>query len=43
MSNIFANKTTTPDFWNVINGYNFNRATADEIVKEGFLAILGII
>jgi HK97 family phage portal protein len=29
--------TTTPDFWNVINDYNFKRATADEIVKEGFL------
>lgn len=35
--NIFADKTKTPDFWNVINGYNYKRATADEIVKEGFL------
>jgi len=37
MSNIFTNKTQTPDFWNVINGYNYKRATADEIVKQGFL------
>jgi phage portal protein BeeE len=35
--NIFADKTQTPDFWNVINGYNYKRATADEIVKQGFL------
>jgi len=35
--NIFANKTTTPEFWNVVNGYNFERVTADEIVKQGFV------
>lgn len=35
--NVFDDKTKTPEFWNVINGYNYNRATADEIVKEGFL------
>jgi len=35
--NIFEKKTQTPDFWNVLNGYKFNRVSADEIVKEGFL------
>ena len=35
--NIFGDKTKTPDFWNVINGYNYKKATPDEIVKEGFL------
>ena len=35
--NVFDSKTTTPDFWNVISGYNFTRATADEIVQQGFL------
>jgi len=35
--NVFANKTTTPEFWNVINGYNFERVSAEEIVKQGFI------
>ena len=35
--NIFDSTTTTPDFFKIINGYQFNRVTADEIVKEGFL------
>ena len=35
--NIFEDKTKTPEFWNVINGYNFKKATPEEIVKEGFL------
>ena len=35
--NVFANTTTTPEFWNVINGYNFERVTAEEIVKQGFV------
>jgi HK97 family phage portal protein len=35
--NIFANKTNTPQFWNVNSAYNYKRVTADEIVKEGFL------
>tara|TARA_R110002167_G_scaffold119220_1_gene296366 strand:+ start:1269 stop:2393 length:1125 start_codon:yes stop_codon:yes gene_type:complete len=35
--NVFESKTTTPDFWNVINDYKFKRVTAEEIVREGFL------
>ena len=35
--NVFAKKTQTPEFWNVINGYNFERVTAEEIVKQGFV------
>ena len=35
--NVFEKSTTTPEFWNVINGYNYKKATSDEIVKEGFL------
>ena len=35
--NVFDKSTTTPEFWNVINGYNYKKATSDEIVKEGFL------
>jgi HK97 family phage portal protein len=35
--NIFDKKTKTPEFWNVLSGYNFNRATAKEIVQEGFV------
>jgi HK97 family phage portal protein len=35
--NIFETKTTQPEFWNVLSGYNFNRATAKEIVDEGFI------
>ena len=30
-------KNIVPDWWNVNAAYNFKRATADEIVKEGFL------
>jgi len=35
--NVFDQSTTTPEFWNVINGYNYKKATSDEIVREGFL------
>jgi HK97 family phage portal protein len=35
--NVFDAKKLTPDFWNVINRYDYKRVTADEIVKEGFL------
>ena len=35
--NVFDAKKLTPDFWNVINGYDYKRVSADEIVKEGFL------
>ena len=35
--NIFDSTTTTPDFFKIINGYQFNRVSADEIVKQGFL------
>ena len=34
--NIFKDKKN-PEFWNVVNGYDFKRVTADEIVKEGFV------
>ena len=35
--NVFNDKTTAPDFFGIINGYTFDRVSADEIVKEGFL------
>ena len=35
--NVFDAKKLTPDFWNVINGYDYKRVSADEIVTEGFL------
>lgn len=37
MSVFSTKKNIVPDWWNVNTAYNFNRATADEIVKEGFL------
>ena len=35
--NVFNDKTTAPDFFGIINGYTFDRVSADEVVKEGFL------
>jgi HK97 family phage portal protein len=35
--NIFEKKTTQPQFWNVNTSYNYKRATADEIVRDGYL------
>ena len=35
--NVFDKKTLTPDFWNYDSSFKFNRVSANDIVKEGFL------